>query len=152
EGDEVVAVRVGGPLQLLVGARDVEDDVLVGDEPVRREEVLEGALEIASVVALRSELELAIGLVGHVVGARYARGGEQSPEEQRRDEKPPGPPSGHVTAHHIRPVIRRPAAVVAKIAEFGATDFSSARPLARGPQLYVPFGLSAARPVARGPQ
>ena len=69
----VVAVRVGEAAELLVGAGDVEDDVLVGDEPVRREEVLERLAELALAVVLGGDLELEIrALVGGAAGERGA--------------------------------------------------------------------------------
>jgi hypothetical protein len=81
----VIAVRVGGLLQLLVRARDVEDDVLVGDEPVRREEVLERSLVVGGLVLSRREAKLEIGLVGHVVGGGGAREGRHERESDERE-------------------------------------------------------------------
>ncbi len=76
----VIAVRVGRGLQLLVRARDVEEHVAVRHEPVRREEVLERAREVALLVRLRAELELQIRLVGEVVRARGDRAREDDCE------------------------------------------------------------------------
>ena len=59
-------------LDALVGAGDVELDVAVGDEAVRREEVFERALVVAVLVGLGAEVELQVGLVGDVVGTRDA--------------------------------------------------------------------------------
>ena len=76
ERPDVIAEGVGELLQLLVGGGDVEDDVAVLHEPVRREEVLERASEIAGAKALVADGELEVGLVGDVVRAGEVREGE----------------------------------------------------------------------------
>jgi hypothetical protein len=93
EGVDVITVRVGVALELLERARDVEDDVLVGDEPVREEEVLERLAELALLVVLGGELEMQLGLVGEAVGAGglldEQRGSERQRDEGRRDATRP---------------------------------------------------------------
>jgi len=69
----VVAVGVGGLLELLVGTRDVEEHVLVRHQPIRREKVLERGLVVARFVFVGRDLEVQIGFVGEIVGSRDAR-------------------------------------------------------------------------------
>ena len=53
--------------------RDVEQNVAVLDEPVRRQEVLESPTEVARAVPIRSELELELGFVGRVLNDQAPR-------------------------------------------------------------------------------
>ena len=82
EGLGVVPVRVGRLAQLLVGARNVVEDVAVRHEAVGREVVLESPLEVLLLVRVVAQLELQIRLVGEIV-----RGHRVGDQHQGEDEK-----------------------------------------------------------------
>ncbi len=83
----VVAVRVGALSELLVGASNVEDNVAVRREAIGRQEVLEGTSKVATLVPVRSNLELELGLVGEVVGVCGTAAGELGAEDRGRHER-----------------------------------------------------------------
>src|SRR5207245_2115523 len=72
------------PLEPLVAARDVEDDVVVRRETVARKKVLERCEIVARLVALGAELELDVGFVC-IVGARAGRETDRREREKERE-------------------------------------------------------------------
>lgn len=62
-------------MQRVVAARDVEEDVAVRCEPVRREEVLERTTVVADPVPLRGQPEVEVRLVGDVIRVGDRRDG-----------------------------------------------------------------------------
>jgi hypothetical protein len=70
----------------LVGARNIENDVAIGDETVGSQKVLQGFPVVSLLVGLRCESEMQIGFVCKVVGNR-PRGSEQRRYGEQQNEK-----------------------------------------------------------------
>ena len=97
EGLVVISIRVGRLAELLVGARDVVEDVAVGDQAVGREVVLERPLEVLLFVVVIAQLKLQIRFVGEIVG--NGRVGDQQKGEDEKSAahqlQEPGDREGH---------------------------------------------------------
>jgi hypothetical protein len=95
----LVLVRLGGdvlrvvPVGLLVAAQrlvragDVEDDVPVGSEAVRGEELDQRLVVLAGLEELVAAVEAGVRLVGAGVGARRWRGQQEDRGEGERDDE-----------------------------------------------------------------
>src|SRR6185369_14165842 len=87
ERERVIAEGSGVRLQLLVAARDVEQHVLVRNQPVRNQEMLERELVFAPLIAIGPERKLELGLVRQIIGTRGLLREQQQAEEQRDSEQ-----------------------------------------------------------------
>ena len=83
----IVAKGSGVRLQLLVAAGDVEEHVLVRNQPVRDQEVLERELVVAALIGLRTERKLELGLIRQIIGLCRLRREQQEAEQQRDSEQ-----------------------------------------------------------------
>lgn len=110
ESVDIVAICVGELLELLVRARDVEDDIAVGHEAIRGEEVFERDAELALGIGVDARFEVEIGFVGIAVRIRqvHAQRREQDGSAYERNQRAPSAGQLGITSrnavvrHHVR--------------------------------------------------